>query len=306
MKQYQNNRGGFTLIELLVVIAIIAILAAILFPVFAQAKGAAKRTTSLSNVKNITMAQFLYLNDYDGTVAMNRDCNVFAFAGGPNLNPCVVGRGMRGWIDLTVPYVRNYGVFKSPSDSMQANPLPAGTLDHSGNPITNGLIWAPRPNGELFGGEYRSSYARNNNFANNGTYTANESQMTSPATTILIYSFASNSGAGAAGNEGVPGSSFTIVRRTGVAPDPGTCVAYDNTSTQNNRASFLNNLPAFARAMEGANPSSERYNGVAIYGFADGHAKVHRPERVRGQCNWGTGTGGVEMGNDGSTPDFRF
>jgi prepilin-type N-terminal cleavage/methylation domain-containing protein len=58
-------RAGFTLIELLVVIAIIAILAAILFPVFAQAKAAAKKTASLSNLKNLGTAANVYMADYD-------------------------------------------------------------------------------------------------------------------------------------------------------------------------------------------------------------------------------------------------
>lgn len=61
-------RKAFTLIELLVVIAIIAILAAILFPVFAQAKEAAKKTSCLSNVKNIALASLVYANDYDDDV----------------------------------------------------------------------------------------------------------------------------------------------------------------------------------------------------------------------------------------------
>ncbi len=57
---------GFTLIELLVVIAIIAILAAILFPVFAQAKAAAKKTVCLSNFKQIDTAMLMYSSDNDG------------------------------------------------------------------------------------------------------------------------------------------------------------------------------------------------------------------------------------------------
>src|SRR2546427_7953539 len=56
---------GFTLIELLVVIAIIAILAAILFPVFAQAREAARKTSCLSNIKQITLASLMYAQDYD-------------------------------------------------------------------------------------------------------------------------------------------------------------------------------------------------------------------------------------------------
>lgn len=63
-----KQKGGFTLIELLVVIAIIAILAAILFPVFAQAKEAAKQTSCLSNTKQIGTASMMYENDYDDVV----------------------------------------------------------------------------------------------------------------------------------------------------------------------------------------------------------------------------------------------
>lgn len=68
------SRRGFTLIELLVVIAIIAILAAILFPVFARAKEAAKKTTCVSNIKQIGLAAQLYATDYDDTYARADNC----------------------------------------------------------------------------------------------------------------------------------------------------------------------------------------------------------------------------------------
>src|SRR5215468_7141491 len=67
--KFKSN--AFTLIELLVVIAIIAILAAILFPVFAQAKLAAKKSSDLSNTKQLGIATMIYLSDYDDTYPMS-------------------------------------------------------------------------------------------------------------------------------------------------------------------------------------------------------------------------------------------
>jgi prepilin-type N-terminal cleavage/methylation domain-containing protein/prepilin-type processing-associated H-X9-DG protein len=110
------KRSGFTLIELLVVIAIIAILAAILFPVFAQAKMAAKRTADLSNVKNIALGFMLYNGDNDDCSPFIRDVRVFAtdFTGPSEIT----------WKDLTYPYIKNGGgrinnvgqVFTTPTD----------------------------------------------------------------------------------------------------------------------------------------------------------------------------------------------
>jgi len=71
-------KRGFTLIELLVVIAIIAILAAILFPVFAQARDAARKTTCLSNCKQLGLAHLMYAQDYDETLATSWS---YGFAG---------------------------------------------------------------------------------------------------------------------------------------------------------------------------------------------------------------------------------
>lgn len=80
----QNNRKGFTLIELLVVIAIIAILAAILFPVFAQAKDAAKKTTEISNMKQMALASQMYLADHDDRFFMsNSGGNPMGWGFGP-------------------------------------------------------------------------------------------------------------------------------------------------------------------------------------------------------------------------------
>lgn len=80
-KMNNQRRLAFTLIELLVVIAIIAILAAILFPVFAQAKAAAKTTSTLSSIKQITLSGLIYSSDYDDVAHLWRDTDVSPAAG---------------------------------------------------------------------------------------------------------------------------------------------------------------------------------------------------------------------------------
>lgn len=95
----RRRSNGFTLIELLVVIAIIAILAAILFPVFAQAKEAAKKTTCLSNIRSLNYAMQMYLNDENDTYPTGRTC------GGP-LAPNDGSWGHHYWPFLIKPYAQ--------------------------------------------------------------------------------------------------------------------------------------------------------------------------------------------------------
>lgn len=102
-----RSSGGFTLIELLVVIAIIAILAAILFPVFAQAREKARQTTCTSNLKQIGLAVLMYAQDYDETLP-------YAAINPPNL-PLVM------WYDLVEPYVKS-----GTAGMMTADAGPAG------------------------------------------------------------------------------------------------------------------------------------------------------------------------------------
>ncbi len=97
---------GFTLIELLVVIAIIAILAAILFPVFAQAREKARASACLSNTKQIGTAIMMYTQDYDETLPEYWDDND---AKNPNPNP------LGYWHNHLQPYIKNYQVFICPS-----------------------------------------------------------------------------------------------------------------------------------------------------------------------------------------------
>jgi prepilin-type N-terminal cleavage/methylation domain-containing protein len=102
------KRKAFTLIELLVVIAIIAILAAILFPVFAQAKAAAKKSSSLSNTKQISLAEIMYMGDYD-------DVFVVEVAWDPNGAPAFLGGvPYQPWPWLVLPYQKNADIDQDP------------------------------------------------------------------------------------------------------------------------------------------------------------------------------------------------
>jgi prepilin-type N-terminal cleavage/methylation domain-containing protein len=138
-KDMLGRRAGFTLIELLVVIAIIAILAAILFPVFARAREAARKTSCLSNVKQLGLAAQMYKTDYDEAYPDSRQFwqdaapnfpheygvapyNPGAYYGGEHIyrfahrrylndgnTPGGVGRAYN-------PYIKNIGIFRCPSD----------------------------------------------------------------------------------------------------------------------------------------------------------------------------------------------
>ncbi len=115
-------RRGFTLIELLVVIAIIAILAAILFPVFAKAREKARQSSCLSNVKQINLAVLQYAQDYDERVPVNYYWN-------PN---------RYSYIMFIEPYVKNSQVFNCPSMTARASVSYNGCRSY----LFNELLWA--------------------------------------------------------------------------------------------------------------------------------------------------------------------
>src|SRR5579862_9500355 len=107
------KRHAFTLIELLVVIAIIAILAAILFPVFAQAREKARIATCTSNLKQFALSILMYDQDYDETMPIGFKA---AYLIGP-LTSQLSGFPERGVHAEIAPYVKDHGVFHCPDDA---------------------------------------------------------------------------------------------------------------------------------------------------------------------------------------------
>jgi prepilin-type N-terminal cleavage/methylation domain-containing protein len=117
-----SRARGFTLIELLVVIAIIAILAAILFPVFAQARESARKTSCLSNIKQTGTAQTMYSQDYDETYVL------YATFGDPLLRDNgTVYRDYQPWTQKIQAYIKNKDAFLCPDQK------DLGTIIGSGN-----------------------------------------------------------------------------------------------------------------------------------------------------------------------------
>ena len=125
IRQY---RRGFTLIELLVVIAIIAILAAILFPVFAKARGQARKTVGTSNLKQIGTATMMYIQDYDEKFPYYNwgvmSCSEVG-TGGSSISgdsPQFEYYSAGAWYNSLQPYVKNNALFQDPSDKLQHKP----------------------------------------------------------------------------------------------------------------------------------------------------------------------------------------
>jgi len=117
-----DKRRGFTLIELLVVIAIIAILAAILFPVFARAREAARATTCRSNLRQIATGMLMYVQDYD-EVMFHGVVGGLGLCGTEGMHGTVLGAWPDGtvqygyWNAVIQPYIKNAQLFACPSEA---------------------------------------------------------------------------------------------------------------------------------------------------------------------------------------------
>ncbi len=118
------KRQGFTLIELLVVIAIIAILAAILFPVFARAREKARQTSCLSNVKQLMLGVHMYAQDFD-------EYFVSSWYSGGLAYP-----GLYQWDGAITPYIKNTQIFRCPSVPTQSRGYAINVCYYGGSGVS--------------------------------------------------------------------------------------------------------------------------------------------------------------------------
>lgn len=169
MQGMAKREAAFTLIELLVVVAIIAILAAILYPVFLRAKEAAKASTCASNIRNLALAVDLYQTDHDGRFPLA------AYA---------EGAGFKLWHDMTDPYLNNKQVWHCPSSTVSKTDSNGVTTAHYG-----------------YNALYLTTIAMD--FSNAQTHTAFQtSDIANPSETVLLIEARSSVSGSWCGDDG--------------------------------------------------------------------------------------------------------
>lgn len=177
------RRPGFTLIELLVVIAIIAILAAILFPVFARAREKARQTSCLSNCKQMVLGMLMYGQDFDETICPYFNSNTYAAlqaAGDSN------AWNDASWYGLLQPYIKNWQVVYCPSKGQYLSYGVNGyhVTGCQGCNGTTSFSRFQRPANTVFGAEtgYAKEYGAAHNLPDRCSYeTANSGFVMCPA-----------------------------------------------------------------------------------------------------------------------------
>jgi prepilin-type N-terminal cleavage/methylation domain-containing protein/prepilin-type processing-associated H-X9-DG protein len=260
---------GFTLIELLVVIAIIAILAAILFPVFAQARESARTTSCLNNVKQLGLAVLQYIQDYDEQypwAIFDLPASDPAF-GQPDRPWGPWRRRHTGWQHIIQPYVKNVQIFLCPTS-------PDGP-DHTSTDPANQTDWRVGMSHYWLNESLTGRAFMFGNFGPQKDATLNFS-----AVTIMLGEGPTGSQPGAVnGRSSGWGWTDGHLQNTnggnsGDAWNDNT--AYQVCTTKNNNQAYLQDRndsgPDWNNERRNPAPGRRHRNG-SNYGFADGHAK---------------------------------
>ncbi len=298
----RRTRAGFTLIELLVVIAIIAILAAILFPVFAKAREKARQTACLSNMKQIGLATLQYVQDYDESYYSHRDNCATAPCSG-YLNPDGTIKGDASHLDNVSngkyffmyklqPYTKSYAVFVCPDNAVAFTANGTGT-DH--------VYAAPGAAGKDYGGQ--------NSYSHNDVWMSPAAPYGSPAGTpsAPVTDATVNRPAGIVlMTEGTYyGAAPDVNQESGIAPQNlnATDVAYV-TAAGGQYAHYWANIGNAMWSYNGGQASDQgptsvplgqaRHSGFVNCQFVDGHAKAIRYEQlISNVCYWATDADGA-------------
>jgi prepilin-type N-terminal cleavage/methylation domain-containing protein/prepilin-type processing-associated H-X9-DG protein len=238
-------RKGFTLIELLVVIAIIAILAAILFPVFAQAREKARAISCVSNLKQIGLSWSMYTQDYDEMVVP------FSAGGGSTTSAFA-------WPFILQPYIKNYQVYKCPDSTYAIGYTYNANIARSDGYNVSG----PR---SLAGIQLPASSP----IFIDGNSLSGPVPPTYPALTVINWPAPYNQAAAFFIN----GTNFAGGRILANVSDAG----YNSAVTWGGWSSAGSATGALGTS--GNNPggiAATRHSGGANYAFTDGHAKFQR------------------------------
>jgi prepilin-type N-terminal cleavage/methylation domain-containing protein/prepilin-type processing-associated H-X9-DG protein len=258
-----RRSSGFTLIELLVVIAIIAILAAILFPVFAQAREKARQTSCLSNMKQLSLGIMQYTQDYD---------EVFPVG---HIDGSTLGWSNVSWTVAVEPYIKSLGVFFCPTDAVSGENAP----DPGAYP------WAGRLISYAANGNYSSSWCcapdwtsgfplvgpmgvggGTATWLDRGRGSNTMADMKRPADTIMLAEkFSSETKFAQRNSSGFsPNSMFLGTQAANIGW--GDQLIPDGTRTE----------APYPNGKRGA--VSVHNNGMTNFAFVDGHVKAMKPE----------------------------
>lgn len=256
--------SGFTLIELLVVIAIIAILAAILFPVFAQAREKARQTVCLSNMKQIGTGLIMYTSDYDEKWPRDEGCSTTPLTNPASPKPWVCNGPTYAlklnhykWQAWLMPYVKNVDIFFCPSRTDQSK---------GKNPTTKTDEWMP--NGEIYG-----AYA-----------------LSTPITGYLTSGFDARSFLGSGSIVGVQTPAETFIVMEGPTPTTSSYYPQGSPPIETIYPMAYREVWKFYMfpAKKGLDRTYAPHSEGMVFSFCDGHAKWLSANSFLAKCPTGS------------------